>query len=228
MNETSFYLSFFKKDTCPEGWIRFLIQNESNYKQNHEKFVDLGHKVDMSDFKDADYEFLFINIEKFDSFEKFIRLLNGFLNMDLPVYDYGSKWAFVKPSNYYSIFALPLSWIGNSKLIENNPDFLNRTKPSKYMMGDSTWTITRNFFPKNTFGLIAKDSSSMIRRSGLVESNAGTKNLTCLRIIQTKYSYEWDQDLYPIKLVCCDFNQFGMHFSASKVHEVAFESDLKE
>ena len=137
MKKSKFFSVLNSIDDCPENWTVFAFRKNSKYEQmNLQEFNDCALIFDIQDSLLEDFELVAVNTDEFLSIKQTIHELNLFRNVSYPTYDYGDKWTFVKPSGYFSIWALPIEWLSYARIDCTNDDsiFMNKIKPSTILV----------------------------------------------------------------------------------------------
>jgi len=234
MKKSKFFSVLNSIDDCPENWTVFAFRKNSKYEQmNLQEFNDCALIFDIQDSLVEDFELVAVNTDEFLSIKQTIHELNLFRNVSYPTYDYGDKWTFVKPSGYFSIWALPIEWLSYARIDCTNDDsiFMNKIKPSTIFKGGrldkgAVWTISRSKFIKNTFGILAKDSDGMINDYAMAPSFY-TKCFGGLYLAKKGALRDFDLYQYPLKLVISSTNYFAQSstfdWEYGKICEVSFD-----
>ena len=234
MSKSKAFLVLASKSDCPKGWVVFAFnRNSAAEKMNVEEFNHCASSFDHASETMEGFDLLAVNIAKFNSMKELISEMNAFRHVSYPIYEYGKNWFFVKPSGYYfSIWALPINWLGYERLSCTDEDavFMNKVKPSA-MFGSSdytgaVWTITRSNFFKKMFGIVAKDEDGSILNNATGPAHA-SKSLGGLYLAKKGEFRDFDMYQYPLKLVLSSTGDFTpdstFAWEFTKICEVSYD-----
>jgi hypothetical protein len=236
MSKSKAFLVLASTSDCPKEWVVFAFnRNSAAEKMSVEEFNHCTLSFDCCSGAIEGFDLLAVNIAKFNSMKELISEMNAFRHVSYPIYDYGKNWFFVKPSGYFSVWALPIEWMGYTRFSCTDEDavFMNKIKPSAIFAskghGVVVWTITRSNFFKKMFGIVAKDIDGRILDDALSESSH-TKSLGVLYLAKKGEFRDFDMYQYPLKLVLSSTDYFTpdstFDWEFTKICEVSYDSKV--